>query len=103
MKNITQCNIRRYPLFAAAAWLVLSSSTYAQVLEEVIVTATMRAESVQDVPLSISALSADDIKSIGAYRLDDLNNLVPNVRVSEGAIENILSIRGVHSTGNPGF
>ena len=103
MKNITECNIRRYPLFAAAAWLVLSSSTYAQVLEEVIVTATMRAESVQDVPLSISALSADDIKSIGAYRLDDLNNLVPNVRVSEGAIENILSIRGVHSSGNQGF
>ena len=73
------------------------------VLEEIIVTATMRSESLQDVPISISVVSDEDIQSIGAYRLQDLNGIIPSINISEGQIDNDLAIRGVGSGSNQGF
>ena len=44
---------------------------WSQVLEEVIVTATKRSESVQDVPLAITALSGDFVNEV------NLNDVKP--------------------------
>lgn len=79
-----------------------SSSAVAQ-LEEIIVTATMRAETLQDVPLSVTVVSDENIESIGAYRMHDLNGIVPNVIIDEGVISNSLSVRGIASFNNQGF
>ena len=77
------CKFRRRNAFKlAAAYVFLSlgalfsSSVYGQsTLEEVVVTARFRAESLQDVPLSLTVISSETIDSIGAYRMHDLNGM----------------------------
>nr|WP_240945911.1 TonB-dependent receptor [Pseudomaricurvus alkylphenolicus] len=48
-------------------------------LEEVIVTATRRAQSVQDIPYNITAVSSGAIQDSGASNLADLMKIVPGV------------------------
>jgi iron complex outermembrane receptor protein len=48
-------------------------------LEEVVVTARKRAESLQDTPISVTALTGADLESRGFVKLDDLNGAAPNV------------------------
>jgi iron complex outermembrane recepter protein len=50
-------------------------------LEEVIVTARKRSESVQDIPSSIQALSGDDLKEMGARGMSDYTRFVSSVDV----------------------
>jgi len=51
------------------------------VLEEVIVTATKREENIQDIPISITALTADEITTISAG--------VPDIRFLNGRVANL--------------
>ena len=87
----------------SAFTLYLLSVDAAAQLEEIIVTATMRAETLQDVPLSVTVVTNEDIESIGAYRMHDLNGIVPNVIIDEGVISNSLSVRGIASPNNQSF
>src|SRR5262245_44254915 len=48
-------------------------------LEEVVVTATRRSESVQDIPVSITAVSADVLDTAGVVDARDLVALAPNL------------------------
>ncbi len=48
-------------------------------LEEVVVTATRRSESIQDVPMSISAVSQADLEKAGATRVEDVVHMVPGL------------------------
>lgn len=86
-------DVHRIPLSAAA--LVLGASmqapqTLAQAeiepaanaLEVVVVSARRRDESLQKVPLSVSALSATQIEARGITNLIELNTLLPNVVVA---------------------
>lgn len=50
-------------------------------LEEVVVTAQKRVESLQDVPISIVAISGDKIEKLGFADLSQLSLVVPNVNV----------------------
>ena len=52
-------------------------------LEEVIVTATKRAENMQDVPIAISALGGDSLKELNVQTFDEYVQYLPNV-VSAG-------------------
>jgi iron complex outermembrane recepter protein len=54
-------------------------------LDEIVVTARKRAESVQDVPLSISTFSAKSIERQNIMRVEDINRLAPNLTVENGA------------------
>lgn len=63
------------------------------VIEEVIVTSQRRAESIQDVPVSVTAFNPEDIERISPRTLRDLDAMAPNVRIgmvtaapSQGAI-----------------
>lgn len=51
----------------------------AQVVEEVIVTAQRRAENIQDVPISVTALSGASLQARGAVQLEDYLRGVPGV------------------------
>lgn len=75
-----------------------------QIIEEVIVTATRRAESVQDVPISVSVVTADDIAATGTTNLKDLAAQVPNFVFAESPNQGLsfLSIRGIYSRAEPG-
>jgi len=68
-----------------------------QQLEEVLVKATRRVESMQDVPLAVSAMSAEDLTKSGVFETSDLNRIAPNLQVSSpyGEQQPNFSIRGV--------
>jgi len=51
---------------------------------EIIVTAQKRAENVQDVPISISAFTADSLQARGISDVNAMGNLAPNVTLDAG-------------------
>jgi iron complex outermembrane receptor protein len=51
-------------------------------LEEVVVTARRREESLQETPVAVTALSADTLRDAGVRNLAQLNQIVPNIEVS---------------------
>ena len=66
--------------FAIAVLLAAASGTgWAQVLEEVVVTAQKREQNLQDVGISISALSGSDLQDYGLTRATELSTKVPNL------------------------
>ena len=47
-------------------------------LEEVVVVARKRTENLQEVPVSITALTGEQLKNQGVFNTSDLNNSMPN-------------------------
>jgi iron complex outermembrane recepter protein len=72
-------------------------------LEEILVTAQKREESLRDVPLSVEAISGDKLLEAGILRMDDLKAYIPNLQMTETAIANNIYIRGIGSGLNQGF
>lgn len=67
-------------------------------MQETIVTARKREESIQSVPLSITAVSAEQFANEGAFTIEDIQGLAPNVvidPVSAGPGAAAISIRGI--------
>lgn len=93
----------RRSAMATAIVLCSSYSVAAPVLEEVIVTATIRAESLQDVPVSVNAVSGEKMMEAGIGKVEDLQAYVPNLTMSETGIGTNIYIRGIGSGINPGF
>ena len=70
-----------------------------QVLQEIIVTATKRSERLQDVPISISAITGDDILARGFTNYADYLNSVPGVYFQDlGAGAGTIRIRGISAS-----
>lgn len=67
------------------------------VLEEVIVTATKRAQGLQDVPIALSVMSGEKISEQGIGSLEELSVFMANVHISESMGSDQLFIRGVGS------
>lgn len=84
--------------------LVAVQLAQAQVLEEVIVTAQKRVESLQDVPISVRAISGNFLQDSGITNLERLSMALPNVDISDSPTANQVIIRGLGSgSGNPAF
>jgi iron complex outermembrane recepter protein len=67
-------------------------------LERIQVTARRRSESLQDVPISVTALSGEDLEEAGAQDITYLNQVVPNttMEISRGTSNTLTAfIRGV--------
>ena len=93
---------RKTRIAQALSVALLSSSiateTLAQELEEIIVTATKRQESVQDVPLAITAVSGDFIRETNLDDVKDLVSLTPGVTGnSKDSFIDAISIRGIRT------
>lgn len=79
----------------------LSGVAAAQEENEIIVTATKRAESIQDIPLSIQALGATTLEEHGVSSFDDYAQLLPSVSYqSFGPGQAQVFFRGVSSGGD---
>ena len=67
------------------------------VLEEVVVTAQKREERLQDVPVSITALSSEQLISLKLNSGTDIAKYTPNLRISNAGNEDQpkISIRGL--------
>lgn len=63
-------------------------------LEEVLVTARKRSESMQDIPIAVSAISADDLRDRGISNTSELTKSVPSLEIRKGQANQIY-IRGI--------
>jgi iron complex outermembrane receptor protein len=96
-----------FAFFWTSAWVICAtapvlaaetSPAAAPSLEEITVTAQRRSESLQSVPIAISALSAADMERNGVHQLGTLAAQVPGLTFSPFAAgQNIVSLRGVSS------
>ena len=89
-------------LTGAVAATLLAPVTYAQVLEEVVVTARKRAETLEESPVSVRAFTAGEIQSAGIETPRDFINLTPNVTLVEtqNAGTAFINVRGVSQARN---
>jgi iron complex outermembrane receptor protein len=73
------------------------SASAAAMLEEVVVTARRREESLQDLPLSIAAISSEQMQAQGIFSIDDATEYVPNLVLTTDnrANNNRVVIRGI--------
>ncbi len=89
----------------AMAVLALPLGAFAQAqLEEIIVTATKREESLQDIPLSIVARTGEQLNELNLVNPVDMATFVPNLSMQDTVIGIATVMRGVGTTGgNPAF
>ncbi len=79
-----------------------SSSTGAGAqLEQVVVTATRRAEAISKVPMSISALTQTNMDIRGIKDITDVARFTPGIHIDNSGTNNI-AIRGIASSGGAG-
>ena len=86
-------------LFASAALLLYGANAAAaddQVLEEVIVTATLREQSLVDTPVSITVLNQRTLQDAGRQHFEDVLAAVPNLHWAGGTSRpRFFQIRGI--------
>ncbi|MDH4049042.1 MAG: TonB-dependent receptor [Gammaproteobacteria bacterium] len=74
------------------------SAGHAQTIEEITVTATRRSESVQDVPLAITALTGDFTREVNLDDVKDLVTFTPGVTGnSQDSFIDAISVRGIRT------
>ena len=94
---------RKKPLTLAISLATLSASPAYSQIEEVIVTATKRPQSMQDVPVAVSAIQEQTLDQLGVSNFEDYLIQLPNVTAGgSGPGQNTIYIRGVAST-TPGL
>ena len=84
-------------LLAAAVALAIANSATAQtVLGEVTVTARKRAESIQDVPFAVSAMSGQRLREAGVANIEDVSRNIAGFSVQNlGPGQSQVAIRGI--------
>ena len=70
---------RKKPLTLAISLATLSASPAYSQIEEVIVTATKRPQSMQDVPVAVSAIQEQTLDQLGVSNFEDYLIQLPNV------------------------
>jgi iron complex outermembrane receptor protein len=85
--------------FAALSLFAAASQAFAQAgaIEEVIVTATKRAASLQDIPVTVNAFSAATIQEAGITNAEDVALLTPslNINTNTNPFSARMTIRGI--------
>lgn len=95
------------PVLGVLSGMAISPLVSSQALEEVVVTAQKREQSVQEVPVAVTAYTAENLRDLGVTRIEDLSVTNPsfyinpqNNKVSVSG----MAIRGVATAGvNPAF
>ena len=90
--------MKRFVLGVGSVGICLIMHTaVSQTLEEVVVTAQKREQSLQDIPISVDAYSGQQLTSRGVSDLDDLSNVSPSFSINTGGGSGQSFIRGVGS------
>ena len=91
-------------LVMSASLITLSSTMVTQaiaqeVIDEIVVTARKKSESLQDVPIAVSALGEEQLEELGVDKFTDYLAQLPGVTAGgSGPGQNTIYIRGVAST-----
>ncbi|MEM8661046.1 MAG: TonB-dependent receptor [Pseudomonadota bacterium] len=105
MKVQTHCCIPALlVLYASYSQAELENTQPRQLaLEEVFVTAQKRQQSLQDVPVSVSAVTGEQIIERGIVNLEEMSTYVPNLTINQSPGATKTYIRGLGSGENLGF
>ena len=103
--QLTLCSAISAILATAAALQAapLAAATATADIEEIIVTATRRDQSVADIPYNISAIGAADIQAAGITDLQGLTQRIPglvspDLGARAGSMNSVLTIRGLNAS-----
>ncbi len=80
--------------------LLFPVALHAQALEEVVVTAQRRTQSIQEVPISLEAYTGDVLNKEGFRTMEDLSNFSPSVEIDVRTQDQDIAVRGMGTTGN---
>ena len=85
--------------FTMAASPVMAQDNYE---DEIIVTATKRAETIFDVPVALTAVSGDQLEKANIRDISDLQQMAPALTFSQstGGLQSVFSVRGIGTAGN---
>ena len=90
-------NMNRKKIVVAISALAFSATAFAQ-LEEVLVTAQKREQSLQEVPIAISAVSGELLEQTGVNTITEIIPMVPGLSGADyGLATNSWAIRGIGS------
>lgn len=92
--------LKWFTLIPVLASTVLSSQAVsAQTLEEIVVTAQRREQSLQEVPISLEAYSGEDLINGGLRTIQDVELFSPSVEIATQTRQMSTVIRGIGSSG----
>lgn len=102
---------KRAMLCATAGWTMMASPAFAQEAEsdsaanpdEIVVTATLRSQNLQDIPIAVTALSQETFERQGVLDIKLISSVAPSISVYSTQTETqgtSIRIRGVGTTGN---
>jgi len=72
-------------------------------LDDIIVTAQKKQESLQNVPISVDVVGGETLDRLGLSNFDELSGKIPNFSVRKSGSTSLISIRGIGSGGDRGF
>ncbi len=84
--------------FTSSFQLLAQEERSNQQIEEVVVTAEKRAESLQDVSLAVTAITGDNMREQGITGIEDLASMAPGLMVSENGGNVEVAMRGIVTT-----
>ncbi|WP_338466182.1 TonB-dependent receptor [Novosphingobium sp. ZN18A2] len=95
------------PAFAQTAPTPAAKSQSSGALGEIVVTAERREQSLQDIPISATVLSGDQLQEKGVSNLEDIQQVAPSIAINTFNRSTFINIRGVGiaqsaPTSNPG-
>ena len=83
-----------------SAVLIMPQAVAQETLEEIIVTATKRAEGVQDIPMSVMVMGEQQLEDLNITDMADYLQMLPNVSyIATGPASGNIYIRGISSGG----
>ena len=94
----SKCTIGLFASTAAVGLLAATPSVAEEGngVDEIVVTATKREESLQSVPIAITAITAESLQNLGAVNFEDFARTVPGLDLANlGAGQNRVTIRGI--------
>nr|MBC8272810.1 TonB-dependent receptor [Gammaproteobacteria bacterium] len=96
--------VATFALFGASSCIsaLVAAETESRVIEEIVVTAQKRAESLQEVPVAVYAFTSTIIEEAGIGDITDLANMTPSMNITSNLnpFATRLMIRGVGTTQN---
>ncbi|MFK8030146.1 MAG: TonB-dependent receptor [Gammaproteobacteria bacterium] len=92
MRLLKNCSIL---VIGAIGFTPTASFAQENLLEEILVTATKREESIQDIALSVTAVSGEKIAEMQIHDMSDLSSNIANLFVGQGLTADVITMRGL--------
>jgi len=80
-----------------------SQAEASSTLDDIIVTAQKKQESLQNVPISVDVVGGETLDRLSLSNFDELSGKIPNFSVRKSGSTSLISIRGIGSGGDRGF